>query len=60
MQAEILRGHGATHVVVTGGNEGWKEELKAMIKETGATVAFDAVAGEMCGDLMGVLPVKGK
>jgi len=57
-QAEILRNLGATHIVVTGGNEGWKDELKAMIKETNATVAFDAVAGEMSGDLLSLLPAK--
>ena len=57
-QAEILRGLGATHVVVTGGNDEWKAELRAMIKETGAFVAFDAVAGSMSGDLMGVMPAK--
>lgn len=58
-QAVVLRALGATHVVVTGGNDSWKEELKAMMVECNTTVAFDAVAGEMSAVLLGLLPRKG-
>jgi len=59
-QAELLRGIGAKHVVVTSGDEAeWKKELRAKIKELGATCAFDAVAGSMTGALMDVMPSKG-
>lgn len=54
-QAELLQGLGAKHVVVTA-DEKWKDELKAKIEELGATVAFDAVAGNSTGDLLEVLP----
>ena len=39
--------------------ENWKDELTAKVKELGATVAFDAVAGDMTGDLLDCLPKKG-
>jgi NADPH2:quinone reductase len=55
-QAQLLKDIGAKHVVVTGGNDSWKETLKTMVADLGATVAFDAVAGEMSGDLLDVLP----
>jgi NADPH2:quinone reductase len=58
-QAELLKNIGAKHVVVTGSGDSWKEELKSKVKELGATVAFDAVAGQSAGDLLDVLPHKG-
>lgn len=67
-QAEILRGLGAKYVVVTGrddpaadtaANTKWKAELKALIKEHKATVAFDAVAGTMSGAILNLLPYGG-
>ena len=61
-QAELLRGIGAKHIVVTGGSTDeteWKDELKGKIKELGATCAFDAVAGSMTGALMDCMPQKG-
>jgi len=61
-QAELLRGIGAKHIVVTGGDEAttsWKEELKGKIDELGATCVFDAVAGSMTGDLMDLVPYRG-
>ena len=58
-QAEMLKSLGAKHVVVSGSGDSWKEELKAKVKELGATVAFDAIAGQSAGDLLDVLPPKG-
>lgn len=57
-QAEVLRKLGAEHVVVSS-TDTWKEELKAKVKDLGATVAFDAVAGSTTGDLLEVLPSNG-
>lgn len=57
-QAELLKGIGAEHVVVTAEPE-WKKTLGAKIKELGATCAFDAVAGSTTGDLFEVMPPKG-
>lgn len=57
-QAELLKNIGAKHVVVSSGDS-WKEELAAKVKELGATVAFDAVAGQSTGDMMDALPKKG-
>jgi NADPH2:quinone reductase len=59
-QKKLLEDLGAKHIVVTSGDdEVWKEELKAMVKELGATCAFDAVAGDMTGHLMDVMPARG-
>jgi NADPH2:quinone reductase len=58
-QAELLKNIGAKHVVVTGSGFSWKEELASKIKELGATVAFDAIAGQSAGDLLDALPPKG-
>jgi len=58
-QADMLRRLGAQHVVVSG-KEGWKDELKRKVDELKISVAFDAVSGELSGDLMDVLPPKGK
>ena len=59
-QKEILEQLGAKHIVVTSGDiTTWKAELKAKVKELGATCAFDAVSGDMTGHLMDCLPPKG-
>jgi NADPH2:quinone reductase len=58
-QAELLRTLGAKHIIVTstGDDESaWQEDLKTMIRELGATCAFDAVAGTMTGTLLGLMP----
>lgn len=55
-QAELLTGLGATHVVVTGGNDNWKTELKALMTEHNISCAFDAISGDMTGDLTTLLP----
>jgi len=58
-QAELLQKLGATHVVVTTEDGSWKDTLRAKVKELGATVAFDAVAGSSTGDMLDVLPKHG-
>jgi NADPH2:quinone reductase len=58
-QAELLKNIGAKHVVVTGSGDSFKDELASKIEELGATVAFDAIAGQSTGDLLDVLPPKG-
>eukprot|EP00462_Mataza_sp_D1_P022406 CAMPEP_0175143892 /NCGR_PEP_ID=MMETSP0087-20121206/13772_1 /TAXON_ID=136419 /ORGANISM="Unknown Unknown, Strain D1" /LENGTH=350 /DNA_ID=CAMNT_0016428187 /DNA_START=61 /DNA_END=1113 /DNA_ORIENTATION=- len=58
-QKEILQALGAEHVVVTGDNENWKKELKTLVTEQKVTCAFDAVGGDMAGDLTDILPPKG-
>lgn len=61
-QKELLEKLGAKHIVVTtstGEEETWKAELKAKVKELGATCAFDCVSGEMTGHLMDCMPNKG-
>lgn len=57
-QAELLRGLGAKHIVVTS-NDGWEKELKDLVKELGIKCAFDAIAGEMSGKLLTLLPPGG-
>mmetsp|Transcript_16729 Transcript_16729/g.25280 ORF Transcript_16729/g.25280 Transcript_16729/m.25280 type:complete len:357 (+) Transcript_16729:86-1156(+) len=56
-QADILKELGAEHIVISKGDN-WKEELKTKMKELDATCAFDAVSGDMTGDLLDVLPPK--
>jgi len=59
-QKELLEKLGAKHVVVTGDDvEAWKKELKEKVKEVGASVAFDAVSGDMTGHLLECLPIGG-
>ena len=58
-QVEILKSLGAKYVVNTS-EENWKDNLKGLVKELGASLAFDAVAGGMTGDLMDVIPKGGK
>eukprot|EP00939_MAST-03C_sp_MAST-3C-sp1_P000185 g185.t1 len=56
-QADMLRKLGAEHVVVTSkDDDSWKKELKLKIDTLNITVAFDAVAGKMSGDLLTLLP----
>jgi len=56
-QADILATLGAKHTIVTS-KDGWHDELKTLVKELGVTVAVDAIAGEMTGDLLSALPRK--
>jgi NADPH:quinone reductase-like Zn-dependent oxidoreductase len=58
-QAKILEDLGAKHIINTS-HDDWKTQLKAKMKELECTVAFDAVAGSMAGDLLECLPPKGQ
>jgi len=53
--AELLRSLGAKHVVVTS-REGWQDQLKDLISKLNISVAFDAIAGDMSGTMMQLLP----
>ena len=57
-QAEQLRALGA-EIVVVSGTDGWEEQLRQLVKQHGIRVAFDAVAGEMTGALLSLLPARG-
>ncbi len=54
-QAEILREMGEAHVLDSSVS-GFENELRALARRLGATMAFDAVAGEMTGKLVDCLP----
>jgi len=53
--AAVLESLGAEYVVVTG-REGWEEEIKKLIKKLNISVVFDAIAGDMSGKMMKLLP----
>jgi NADPH:quinone reductase-like Zn-dependent oxidoreductase len=48
---ELLRGLGAAHVCDSSA-PGFDDELTAAVRETGATLAFDAIGGETTGRLL--------
>ena len=54
-QAVALRELGAAHVLVST-DPNFDRDLAALAKELGATVALDAVAGDMTGRLLAALP----
>jgi NADPH:quinone reductase len=54
-QRELLIGKGARHVLVSEG-EGYLEEIGRLCHALHATMAFEAVAGRMTGDLLRVMP----
>jgi NADPH:quinone reductase len=54
-QAALLRGLGAGHVLDSS-QPGWQEELARLAAELSATVAFDAVAGAMTGQVLDAMP----
>lgn len=54
-QVEILRGLGAEHVVDSS-QPGFRDELFAALKATGATIAFDAIGGgKLAGQLLAAM-----
>jgi NADPH2:quinone reductase len=54
-QVELLKSLGAQHVL-NSSDENFIERLRAVCKELRATTAFEAVAGEMTGTLLNVMP----
>jgi NADPH:quinone reductase-like Zn-dependent oxidoreductase len=54
-QAEILKGMGESHVLDSS-VAGFEDALRDAVRRLGVTIAFDAVAGEMTGTLVDVLP----
>jgi NADPH2:quinone reductase len=54
-QLELLRSLGAKHVL-NSSNDSFADELKALCERLGATVAFEAVAGNMTGTVMNAMP----
>lgn len=58
-QADMLRALGAEFVVVTTDDD-WKSQLSALIKKLEIKCAFDAVSGDMTGDLLTMIPPRGK
>lgn len=58
-QADMLRALGAEFVVVTTDDD-WKSQLSALIKKLEIKCAFDAVSGDMTGDLLTMMPPRGK
>lgn len=53
-QADILTGLGVKHIIIE--KDGWQTELKGLVESLKIKVAFDAVAGDMSGTLVGLLP----
>jgi NADPH:quinone reductase-like Zn-dependent oxidoreductase len=54
-QVALLEGEGAEHVLDSSA-EGFDERLKELCRRLRATVAFDAVAGELTGQLLSAMP----
>ena len=55
---KLLESLGAEYVVVTS-RDGWQEELQKLIEKLNISVVFDAIAGDMTGTMMRLLPAKG-
>ena len=53
----LLESLGAEYVFVTS-KDGWQDELKNLVKKLNITVAFDAIAGDMTGTMMQLMPAK--
>ena len=53
--AALLKSLGAEYVVVTS-KEGWEDRMKELIKKLKISVVFDAIAGDMTGTMMKLLP----
>lgn len=51
----MLKAMGASHVICTADDD-WMKQLTAHVKNLNVFVAFDAVAGDMTGELMKCLP----
>eukprot|EP00091_Calanus_sinicus_P006045 TRINITY_DN16639_c0_g1_i1.p1 TRINITY_DN16639_c0_g1~~TRINITY_DN16639_c0_g1_i1.p1 ORF type:complete len:242 (+),score=76.46 TRINITY_DN16639_c0_g1_i1:69-794(+) len=53
----LLQSLGAEHVVVTS-KTGWEEEIQTLVKKLNISVVFDAIAGDMTGTMMKMMPAK--
>jgi NADPH:quinone reductase-like Zn-dependent oxidoreductase len=58
-QVDLLRNLGAAHVLDSS-DSGFDTRLRELCRQLGATVAFDAVAGEMTGRLLSAMPNGGR
>jgi NADPH2:quinone reductase len=54
-QVELLRGMGAQYIV-NSANSGYENELRELCRKLGATIGFDAVAGEMSAIVLQAQP----
>lgn len=54
-QAQLLRDLGAIHVVNSSAS-GWRDTLRTLAREAKASVAFDAVAGALTGEVAACMP----
>ncbi|ETV98061.1 hypothetical protein H310_09351 [Aphanomyces invadans] len=54
-QAQVLQSIGAKYIVDTSNSE-WKTQLKTLTQTLGSTLAFDAVAGSLTGDILTCMP----
>jgi NADPH2:quinone reductase len=54
-QVELLESRGATHVL-NSSNQEFVEQLKTLCERLGATIAFEAIAGDMTGTLLNAMP----
>jgi NADPH2:quinone reductase len=57
-QVELLKSEGAGYVLDSSADD-FDEQLRELCTRLRATVAFDAVAGEMTGRVLGSMPVRG-
>jgi len=53
----LLESLGAEYVVVTS-RAGWQDELQALVEKLNISVVFDAIAGDMTGTMMKLMPHK--
>ena len=53
--AALLKSLGAEYVVVTS-KDGWEDRMRELIKKLNISVVFDAIAGDMTGTMMKLLP----
>ncbi len=54
-QVDLLRSLGGSHVL-NSSDPGFEEQLRATCRELDATIAFDAVSGQMTADLLMAMP----
>lgn len=57
-QIDLLRELGAEQIVCTADDD-WEQQLSIIIEKLEVKVAFDAIAGDMSGTLLSLLPDKG-